>query len=97
MRTWALLLGGLIAWAAQFFTLYIVASVLGTTALARAISIAVTLAAFGADIIVIVRAARWRNAADTDRYGRWLASLALLGAGLSAVAIVWQGMPAIFV
>ena len=97
MRAWALLLGGLIAWAAQFFTLYIVASVLGSDGLARGAAIAVTLAALLADgAVMIVAAQRWREDIG-DSFGRWLTSLALLIAMVSAIAIVWQGLPAIFV
>ncbi len=94
MRTWALLLGGLIAWSAQFFALYIIASVFETTALARGLAIIVTLLALAADGAVFVRAARWQREAG-DRFGRWLASLSLLIAGTSAIAIAWQGAPAI--
>jgi hypothetical protein len=97
VRSWALLLGGLIAWAAQFFVLYIVASVLGSTLLARAIAVAVTLAALAADAAILMRAVRRRRESATDRFGRWLASLALLIAGTSAIAIVWQGLPALMV
>ncbi|ODP37185.1 hypothetical protein [Sphingomonas turrisvirgatae] len=94
MRTWALLLGGLVIWAVHFFTLYIVASVFLTTPLARILTLLITLACFGAIGLLALHVRR----IDTDTgMDRWVRTIALLGLGVSGVAILWQGLPALLV
>lgn len=93
MREWLFLLGGLIGWAVHFFALYIVASVFLTTPLARLLALLITLACLagqGALLVALLRR-------DTGTQGRWLRAVALSGIGLSSVAIVWQGLPALLV
>ena len=95
MRIWALLLGGLIVWAADFFLLYGIASIFLDTPIARILAVVVTLAALGADSWLIVL--NWkRYSAPADDYERWLAWIGFLGAAISAVAVLWQGFPALF-
>ena len=92
MRAWAWLLGGLIVWTVHFFAIYIVASVFLTTTIARALTLLVTLACLAADGWLV---ARLRRQGGGDDFSEWLRTLALIGAGISAVAVLWQGLPAL--
>ena len=89
-----LLFGGLLVWAADFFLLYAVASIMLTSPEARIASAAVTLAAVAADLWLMWRA-RLAARLPEDPYDGWMAHMALLAAAISLVAVVWQGFPAI--
>lgn len=93
MRAWLFLLGGMIVWAAQFFTLYAIASVLGSSGAARVLTGVATLAALAADVVLLRAALAERREVDAAR--RWRASFAALLAALSLVAVTWQGLPAL--
>lgn len=94
VRYWTFLLGGVIVWAVDFFLLYAIASIFLTTPLARVLAIIVTLGALAADSVLIWIA--WnRHRTATDDYRRWFATLALLSAAISMLAVLWQGFPAI--
>ena len=92
MPAWRIMLGGLLVWAAHFFTLYVLASVFGSSTAARLGTAAATIVAVAADV-AILRAA-WRSP-NGDPFGRWTASLGALGASLSFVAVLWQALPAL--
>ncbi len=92
MRTWALLLGGLLLWTLHFFALYIVASVFLTTPLARALTLVITVACLGAVWLLSRRA---RRTAAVTAMDRWVRAVALPGLMLAGVAILWQGLPAL--
>lgn len=94
MRGWTFLLGGLIVWTVHFFSLYAIASILLTTVYARIASLGVTLLCLGADLILFRHA---RRGSSADRTERWMRGVALSGLVISAVAIVWQAMPALLV
>lgn len=94
MRTWSLLLAGPILWAVHFFTLYIVASVFLTTTLARGLTLAITAACLAAAAFAARRARRQMGETAMDQ---WVRTVALVGLGISAVAIVWQGLPALLI
>jgi hypothetical protein len=94
VRTWALLLGGLIVWTVHFFALYAVASVFLTTPLARALTGVITLACLGAVAFLIVRVRKFGTASAMDR---WVHAVSLVGLGLSGVSILWQGLPALLI
>jgi len=91
MRAWVLILAGLIVWAAHFFALYGIASVFPGLPVARWLTLAVTVPALAADGAILVHALRGRS--SDDRLDRWIAGLASLGAALSVVAVLWQGLP----
>lgn len=92
MRGWTFLLGGLIVWTVHFFGSYIIASVFLTTPLARALALLLTA---GCLIVVgLILARTVRSGAPTEM-DAWMRSVAICGLGLSAVAILWQGFPAI--
>jgi hypothetical protein len=97
VRAWAFLLGGLLVWAAHFFALYAIASILETSLPARLLTGLATIVGFATDIWLLRRAlSRLRDdaAGPTEQ---WTDSVAALGAGLSAVAVLWQGLPALLV
>lgn len=93
MRAWLFLVGGMIVWAAQFFTLYAIASVLGSSGVARVLTGVATLAALAADAVLLRGALAARH--DDDPVRRWHASFAALLAAISLVAVAWQGLPAL--
>ena len=96
MRAWALLLGGLLVWAADFLLLYGIASILLTTPVARILVGAVTLVALAADAWLLLQS-RARLQAAEDELQTWTARTAGFAVAISALAILWQGLPAIFV
>lgn len=95
MRSWAFLLGGLLIWALHFFLVYGVASVFPGTALARILTAAATLLCLSGALLLLWPAARHWRAADRDGLSRWMSGVAAAGAALAAVAIVFQGLPAL--
>lgn len=86
------MLGGLLVWAAHFFTLYAAASIFETSAAARLITAAATLAAVAGNLLLF-RAVRRR--ASADPFADWARSLARLAIGVSMIAVLWQGLPAL--
>lgn len=95
MRSWLLLLSGLIIWTVHFFGVYTAASLFPGTSHARWLTGLLTLAALGmlAAAVFLVRGSTTER--RDDNLSRWLESLALLGAALSAIAILYQGLPAL--
>lgn len=88
MRTWLLLLGGLIVWTVHLFGIYAAGEIWGHAPAARIAVTALTIAGLAANAGLILIAAR--RPADAGFTG-WVRSVALMGAGLSIVAICWQG------
>lgn len=97
MRTWTFLLGGLLVWSIHFFSIYVIASIFLTTALARALTLLVTAACLAADAgLLRLAIARLRHD-QADEFSRWVPRLAALIAGISLVAVLWQGLPALII
>lgn len=97
MRSWLLLLGGLLIWAADFFALYGVASIFPGMEVARYLSLAVTaIAAAAAAWLLLRMLARMRSPAS-DELADWIPKLAAAEAALALVAILYQGAPALLV
>ena len=94
MRAWLFLLGGLIVWTIHFFGIYAVASILLDTLLSRALVLLLTMLCLGADAAILIRALP-RSRGGAAEPARWTMKLAALGAALSAVAVLWQGLPAL--
>ncbi|MGE8135906.1 hypothetical protein ACQKO5_20050 [Novosphingobium subterraneum] len=93
MRSWTMLLGGLVVWAVHFFALYIVASIFFTTLIARTLTLLVSLACLGANGLLL----RWVIRADPSRTDRWIRTMAKYSIALSTLAILWQALPAILI
>src|SRR3546814_6352997 len=82
MRTWALMLGGLLIWAAHFFALYGIGEFAGSSAGARATVAGLTILALGGVGIVAYRS---RRRSTSDDFNGWSVRL---GQGAPAVKIV---------
>jgi hypothetical protein len=95
MRAWLLLLSGLIVWTVHFFGVYTAASLFPGTSLARWLTGLLTLAALGLLAAAVFLVKGNTTGRKDDNLSRWLESLALLGAALSAIAILYQGLPAL--
>lgn len=93
MREWTILLGGLVIWAAHFFTLYAIASILPGEDEARFLVLVATLAALALDALVLRMALISRPKKSPG--DALMAKAGIAGALLSLVAISWQGLPAI--
>jgi hypothetical protein len=93
MRSWLLLLAGLLVWAAHFFALYAIGEFAGATPGWRWAVAALTLACLAAEIALLLRV---RHAPRRDSFERWRASVAAGGLLLGAIAVAWQGLPALF-
>jgi len=89
------MLGGLIVWTVHFFSIYIIASILLTSNVARILTLLVTLGCLTMDGVLLARALRHSRSASMDEFGRWNVSLAALAAAISMVAVAWQGLPAV--
>ncbi|MEJ7777265.1 MAG: hypothetical protein WKF52_07780 [Sphingomicrobium sp.] len=94
MRRWTFVLGGLLVWAAHFFLLYGFASLFPGERLVRTLSLAATIPALAADAALLWFGAARRRRADCNKLERWLAGLAILGAAISIVAVMWQALAA---
>jgi NO-binding membrane sensor protein with MHYT domain len=87
------MLGGLGVWAAHFFTLYALGSIFESSAPARFGSLVATVAAVVANLTILCTLRRPSGTAE-DSLAHWMKSLGTLGAMLSLVAVLWQGLPA---
>jgi hypothetical protein len=96
---WLLLLGGLIVWFVHFLGVYGIASVADVVQEAEAPAalwtiVGFTLACAAADVAIGAAAIpRLRRAVDS--LDRFIAGGAAFNAGLSLVAVIWQGLPVI--
>lgn len=88
MRSWLILLGGLIVWTVHFFGLYAIAEFVPKPALVAAL----TVACLVADLWLLVRIRALRI---TDDFSAWRRSVALGAAALSLLAVGWQALPAL--
>ncbi|MET0247837.1 MAG: hypothetical protein ABW182_13895 [Sphingomonas sp.] len=93
MRVWAALLAGLLVWAAHFFLVYAIGEFGGEGTGQRVAVIAATLAAIAADLVLLRLARRMRT---HDPFDRWRRAIACGGLMLSALSVLWQGLPALF-
>lgn len=92
MRSWAILLGGLLVWAAHFFALYGIGEFAGASAGSRAYVLVLSALALFADGFL---ARRLLLIARADDFARWRTGVALGGIAVSALAVVWQALPAL--
>ena len=92
-----LVLAGLVVWTAHFFGLYLIASIWLAAPTARWAALAYTAVCLGADLWILRRTAAAIRHADEGPVDRWMLTIGFLGAALSTLAVVWQGLPALFV
>lgn len=95
MGRWALLLGGLVVWTIHFFGAYAIVSIFLDTLLARGLILALTAACLAADALLLHRAMPAIKSRQGNDMDRWIACVAAAGAGISFVAVLWQGLPAL--
>lgn len=95
MRVWLVLLGGMIVWAVHFFALYAFASIWLTSTTTRLLTGLATAGCIAADAALLRLCLRIIAANDRDCAIFWPARVGLVGAGLSLVAVLWQGLPAL--
>ncbi|QNN65277.1 hypothetical protein H9L12_01140 [Sphingomonas rhizophila] len=95
MRTWLALLGGLLVWAAHFFAVYGVASIYPGSDRARWLTVVVTLMALGALAIQYRLVAGRFQVEARSELDHWFRGLANLGLALAAIAVLYQGLPAL--
>lgn len=91
MRTWLLLLGGLIVWAANFLAIYVAVSIWPGTVLARVLALLLSAAGLAAAAFVIIRLRRWRG----DQLTQWIGGVSAAGCALAALAMVYHGLTAV--
>ena len=98
MRRWAFALGGLLVWALHFVGIYVIASLADLIARADAAPWRLGLLAFGGLCLAVeLGLIAWgvRRLRESDATSRFLDRLAVLGAALGGLAIVWQTLPAL--
>lgn len=93
MRSWLVLLGGLLLWAIHFFALYAIGEFAADGMVARMAVGLLTLILFFANLLLLL----WIRGRRRSGFSRWRDQVGMLGALLAAVAIVWQGLPALLV
>lgn len=94
MRSWAILLGGMLVWTVHFFALYGIGSIFLSTTLARVLVAVVTLLCLAA-AAWLLRGALRASRGEADEFTAWKHRIAALIAGIALVAILWQGFPAL--
>lgn len=99
MWRWAWMLGGLIVWTVHFMGVYAIASLADVVSEADDLRWRMTGLGFSAACLLAALAiAAWagrRLRRRTDPSAAFGDQLALLGAGVAAVAIVWQALPTV--
>lgn len=96
MVRWAVLLGGLLTWAAHFFLLYGFASIFPGKPLASGLTIAATFAALVVDSFILRAGLAMARSANHRSPDRWIGEVGVVGAAISMIAILWQLLPALF-
>jgi uncharacterized membrane-anchored protein len=93
MRSWFIILAGLLLWFAHFMLLYAIGEFVGTGAAARLLVVAVTLVA-----LALAAGFGWRliRKQVSDPLDAWRDRLGLGALGLGTIGIVWQALPALF-
>jgi hypothetical protein len=96
MRQWLFALGGLLVWTAHFFAVYIAASLFPGEPLASWLTLSLTVIALIVAGWLGLHAWRVWQARGEDDLTPWLGGIALMGAALSAIAILYEGLTAVF-
>jgi hypothetical protein len=97
--TWLLLLGGMLVWLAHFSAVYAISSIAvvldaSDTSERWGVAIVTALAALADIALLAVSAARAQRERRND-LPRFTTRAAALGAFISLLAVLWQGLPAI--
>jgi hypothetical protein len=98
VKRWGYILGGLIVWTVHFLGVYVIASVGDVAAdashpLSRAAVGAFTvLCLIAAGGLTVAAAGRWRRGGESAGFTDIIAAT---GGAISAISILWQGLPAV--
>lgn len=99
MRAWFFLLAPFLIWGLHFGGVYAIASVFDVIREADVPASRWTTAGFSLACLIAAVAlglAAMRGAAlQTSEATRWMFSLSALGSALTALSVVWQGLPAL--
>jgi hypothetical protein len=95
MSEWRHLLGGMLLWTAHFFAVYGIASLFPGTRLATMLVLAATLVALAVAGYLLAATIR-RQGAEDDSLKRWNSKASAMLYALAGLAILYQGMPALF-
>ncbi len=88
MKSWLILLGGLLVWTAHFFGLYAIAEIAPHAGLVMGL----TALCLAADLVLLRVVIRLRR---DDPFAAWRRSVAIAGVYLSLLAVCWQALPAL--
>ena len=88
MRSWLILLGGLLIWTVHFFGLYAIAEIMPHAGLVLLLSVI----CIAANLWLLHRT---RQMPAGEPFAAWRRSVATGGALLSLVAVCWQALPAL--
>lgn len=99
MRPWLFLIAPFLIWSLHFGGVYAIASVFDVVREAgvpasRWATAGFSLACLIAAVTVGLMAARG-IARQTSETGRWILSLSAMGSALTALSVIWQGLPAL--
>ena len=95
MRAWAIMLGGLLVWAAHFLLLYGIASALPGWQATNWLVLAATVPAVTVDALLLWWAVK--SPPPRDQLESWINRLGSLGAAVSLIAVGWQAASAFVV
>ncbi|WP_326914889.1 hypothetical protein [Sphingopyxis chilensis] len=90
MRTWAILLAGMLLWGLHFFALYGIGEFWGSGAAARVAIGMLSIACLAAMAGLAFEVGRRTRG---DGLARWRTRLARGGLLLGAIAVIWQTLP----
>ena len=99
MKRWGYILGGLIVWTGHFLGVYVIASVGDVAAdadhpLSRAaVGVFTLVCLIAAGGLTVVAARRWRRGGGES--AGFADIIAAAGGAISAISILWQGLPAV--
>ena len=91
MRSWLILLSGLLIWAVHFFALYLIGEFAGDARLSRATILAASLLCMGIAIWLLIR---FRRGVD-DGFDKWRWQTAQAGLMLGLLSVLLQSLPAL--
>lgn len=90
MRSWLILLSGLLLWAAHFFLLYGIVEFAGDDRAPRLAVLAITALCLACGLLL---ARSLNRVSGQSRFGSWLIPGARIGLLLGQIGIVWQALP----
>ena len=94
MKSWFIMMGGLVLWAVHFFLLYLLAEFGGSGSGVRLAASLCTLAILGGAVWMFVAV---RHKTSGDPFARWRRRAAMLALAFGGLGIVFQYLPILLV